>query len=135
MKTNITKEDVLALREELNKYIEKSTPQEAEGLGLALISVGGAIYLFDKLSTEELNRVFRGVYKVIGKDFSEYKEEEEIKWKHSPPTTTPSAIQKGARKKNPVCGTSPTARHRKRNTRTASRYSIGKNWNQNVICM
>ena len=40
MKTNITKEDVLALREELNKYIEKSTPQEAEGLGLALISVG-----------------------------------------------------------------------------------------------
>ena len=77
MKTNITKEDVLALREELNKYIEKSTPQEAEGLGLALISVGGAIGLFDKLSTEELNRVFRGVYKVIGKDFSEYKEEEE----------------------------------------------------------
>ena len=77
MKTNITKEDVLALYEELNKYIEKSTPQEAEGLGLALISVGGAIYLFDKLSTEELNLVFRGVYKVIGKDFSECKEEEE----------------------------------------------------------
>ena len=79
MKTNITKEDVLALREELNKYIEKSTPQEAEGLGLALITVGGAIYFFDKLSTEELNMVFIGVYKVIGKDFSEYKEEEETK--------------------------------------------------------
>lgn len=79
MKINITKEEVLALREELNKYIEKSTPQEAEGLALALISVGGAIYLFDKLSTEDLNRVFRGVYKFIGKDFSEYKEEEETK--------------------------------------------------------
>ena len=38
-------------------------------------------------------------------------------------------------KKETLCGTSPTARHRKRNTRTASRYSIGKNWNQNVICM
>ena len=74
MKTNITKEDVLALREELNKYIEKSTPQEAEGLGLALISVGGAIYLFDKLTTEDLNAMFRGVYGIIGKDFSEYKE-------------------------------------------------------------
>ena len=34
---------------------------------------------FDKLTTEDLNAMFRVVYGIIGKDFSEYKEEEEKK--------------------------------------------------------
>lgn len=79
MKTNITKEDVLALREELLQYINKSTPNETEALGVALIAVEGTIGLFNKLSIEELNRTFSGVYRIIGKDFSEYKEKEEKK--------------------------------------------------------
>lgn len=79
MKTNITKEDVLALREELLQYAEKSEQHEFTKILFVHLKIDQSIDQFDKLTTEDLNAMFRVVYGIIGKDFSEYKEEEEKK--------------------------------------------------------
>lgn len=79
MKTNITKEDVLALREELLQYAEKSEQYEFPKILFVHLKMDQSIDQFDKLTTEDLNAIFRVVYGIIGKDFSEYKEEEEKK--------------------------------------------------------
>lgn len=79
MKTNITKEDVLALREELLQYAEKAEQHEFPKILLVHLKMDQSIDQFDKLTTEDLNAMFRVVYGIIGKDFSEYKEEEETK--------------------------------------------------------
>lgn len=79
MKTNITKEDVLALREELLQYAEKSEQHEWPKLLFVHMKMDESIKQFDKLTTKDLNAMFRVVYGIIGKDFSEYKEEEETK--------------------------------------------------------
>ena len=75
MKTNITKEDVLALREELLQYAEKAEQHEFPKILLVNIKINQSIAQFDKLSDKELNAMFRVIYGIIGKDFSEYKEE------------------------------------------------------------
>lgn len=79
MKTNITKEDVLALREELLQYAEKAEQHEFPKILLVHLKMNQSIEKFDKLTTKDLNAMFRVVYGIIGKDFSEYKEEEEKK--------------------------------------------------------
>lgn len=79
MKTNITKEDVLALREELIQYAEKAELHEFTKILFVHMKLEQSIDQFDKLTTEDLNAMFRVVYGIIGKDFSEYKEEEEKK--------------------------------------------------------
>jgi len=77
MKINITKEDVLALREELLQYAEKAEQHEYPKILLVHLKMNQSIDQFDKLTTEDMNAMFRVVYGIIGKDFSEYKEEEE----------------------------------------------------------
>lgn len=79
MKTNTTKEDVLALREELLQYTEKAEQHEFPKILLVHLKMNQSIDQFDKLTTKDLNAMFRVVYGIIGKDFSEYKEEEEKK--------------------------------------------------------
>lgn len=79
MKTNITKEDVLRLREELLQYAGKVEQHEFPKILLVHLKLDQSIDQFDKLTTEDLNAMFRVVYGIIGKDFSEYKEEEEKK--------------------------------------------------------
>lgn len=79
MKTNITKEDVLGLREELLQYAEKAELHEFPKILLVHLKLDQSIDQFDKLTTEDLNAMYRVVYGIIGKDFSEYKEEEETK--------------------------------------------------------
>lgn len=74
MKTNITKEDVLALREELLQYAEKAEQHEFPKILLVHVNIDKTIGQFEKYSMKELNAMFRCVYKVIGKDYSEYKE-------------------------------------------------------------
>lgn len=76
MKENITKEDVLALREELLQYAEKAEQHESPKILLIHLRMDEIIEQLDKL-TRELNAMFRVVYGIIGKDFSGYKEEEE----------------------------------------------------------
>lgn len=73
MKENITKEDVLALREELLRYAEKSEQNEFPKILLVQLKMDEIIEQLDKL-IRELNAMFRVVYGIIGKDFSEYKE-------------------------------------------------------------
>ena len=79
MKTNITKEDVLALREELLQYAEKSEQYDWTKILFVHMKIDESIEQFDKLTTEDLNAMFRVVYGIIGKDFSEYKEDEKTK--------------------------------------------------------
>lgn len=79
MKTNITKEDVLALREELLQYAEKSEQYDWMKILFVHMKIDESIEQFDKLTTKDLNAMFRVVYGIIGKDFSEYKEEEKAK--------------------------------------------------------
>lgn len=79
MKTNITKEDILALREELLQYAEKVEQHEFPKILFVHLKMDQSIEQFDKLTTRDLNAMFRVVYEIIGKDFSEYKEEEEKK--------------------------------------------------------
>lgn len=77
MKTNITKEDVLALREELLQYAERAEQYDFPKILFVHMKIDQSIEQFDKLGTEDLNAMFRVVYGIIGKDFSEYKEERE----------------------------------------------------------
>lgn len=73
MKTNITKEDVLNLRKELLDYAEKAEQHFFPLIALVHKKIDFTIEVFDTVPIEELNSMFRVVYKVIGKDFSEYK--------------------------------------------------------------
>jgi hypothetical protein len=76
MKTNITKEDVLNLREELLQYAEKAEQHEFPKILLVHIKIDKTIEQFDMFTNKELNAMFRVVYGIIGKDFSEYKDKE-----------------------------------------------------------
>lgn len=75
MKTNITKKDVLALREELIQYAETAEVGEILKIMFVNIKIDQSITQFDMLSEKDLNALFRVIYGIIGKDFSEYKEE------------------------------------------------------------
>ena len=72
MKTNITKEDVVNLREEFLRYT--ATAEQHEFIRLLFIhkKLDKTIELFDSMPMEELNAMFRVVYKTIGRDFSEF---------------------------------------------------------------
>lgn len=73
MRTNITKEDVLALREELLKYAETAEQYEFPKIMIIHMKLDKTIEVLDRMTMEELNAMFRVVYMIIGKDFSEYK--------------------------------------------------------------
>lgn len=75
MKTNITKEDVLALREELLQYAEKAEQHEFLNILFVHCKLDESIETFDKLTVKDLNAMFRVVYGIIGKDFSEYQQD------------------------------------------------------------
>ena len=72
MKTNITKKDVVRLRKELLQYA--STAQVHEFVVIAMIhgKIDNTIEKFESYSIEDLNSMYRVIYKVIGKDFSDY---------------------------------------------------------------
>lgn len=74
MKTNIAKEDVLALREELLQYAEKAEMHEFPKIMLIHLNLDKTILKFEEYPIKELNAMFRCVYMVIGKDYSDYKE-------------------------------------------------------------
>jgi hypothetical protein len=74
MKPNITKEDVIALREEFIKYTETAEQHEFPKLAFINLKLDYTIKAFERISDndKEKNTMFRIVYRVIGKDFSEY---------------------------------------------------------------
>lgn len=73
MKANITKEDVIALREEFIKYTERAEQYEFSILAGIHSKLDKSIEMFDTMDDVEKNAMFRVVYKIIGKDSSEYK--------------------------------------------------------------
>ncbi len=72
MKTNITKEDAIQLREEFLQYANNAEPHFYPILVVLNIKLDQSIDRIDTMSVEEKNAMFRTVYKVIGKDYSEY---------------------------------------------------------------
>ena len=74
MKTNITKEDAIQLREELHQYADTADQHEFPLLAMIHYKLDHSINDFDTMSIEEKNSMFRTVYKVIGKDYSEYEQ-------------------------------------------------------------
>lgn len=77
MKKNITKEDVIALREEFIKYTETAEQYEFPKLALIGSKLVYTIRNFERISDndKEKNAMFRIIYGAIGKDFSEYEVE------------------------------------------------------------
>ena len=72
MKTNITKEDVLKLKEEFLEYAYNAEQHEFMMLAMIQIKLDQSIEEFDSMDDIEKNAMFRTIYNVIGKDFSEY---------------------------------------------------------------
>ena len=72
MKENITKEDALRLREEFIQYTERAEQHEWVKLAMVHIKLDDSIANFDSMDDKEKNAMFRVVYQVIGKDYSEY---------------------------------------------------------------
>lgn len=72
MKTNIRKEDAIQLREEFLRYADNAEPHFYPLLIMLNIKLDQSIDRIDTMSVEEKNAMFRTVYKVIGKDYSEY---------------------------------------------------------------
>lgn len=73
MKPNITKEDAIALREELLAYTENAKKHESLLLAVAHIKLDKSIEMFYTMDDVEKNAMFRAIYMIIGKDYSEYK--------------------------------------------------------------
>ena len=72
MKTNITKEDAIQLRKEFLRYADNAEPHFYPLLVVLNIKLDQSIDRIDTMSVEEKNAMFRTVYKVIVKDYSEY---------------------------------------------------------------
>lgn len=66
---------MLALKTEFLDYADKAEQHEFPLIALIHHKIDYTIEVFDMVPIEELNSMFRVVYTVIGKDFSEYKEE------------------------------------------------------------
>ncbi len=75
MKENITKQDAIALREELLAYAETAEQHEFVLLAGIHKKLDNSIEVFDTMDDVEKNAMFRVVYRIIGKDASEYKKE------------------------------------------------------------
>ena len=75
MRTNITKEDVLKLREEFNEYADRAEQHEIPLLAFMNIKIDETIEHFSETSIRDLNAMFRVIYGVIGKDKTDYLEE------------------------------------------------------------
>ena len=75
MKLNITKQDAIALREELLAYAETAGQHEFVLLAGIHKKLDNSIEMFDTMRDVEKNAMFRVVYTIIGKDSSEYKKE------------------------------------------------------------
>lgn len=75
MKPNITKDDAIALRQEFIKYTETAEQYEFPILAGIHRKLDNSIEIFDTMNDIQKNAMFRVVYSIIGKDFSEYKKE------------------------------------------------------------
>lgn len=73
MKTNITNEDVLNLQKEFKEYCEHAEQHEFAKLTMVDIMLERSIQRLNSIDNTARNAMFRVIYKLIGKDYSEYK--------------------------------------------------------------
>lgn len=73
MKANITNEDVLNLQKEFKEYCEHAEQHEFAKLTMVDIMLKRSIQRLDSIDNTARNAMFRVIYKLIGKDYSEYK--------------------------------------------------------------
>lgn len=73
MKTNITNEDVLNLQKEFKEYCEHAEQHEFAKLTMVDIMLERSIKNLNSIDNTARNAMFRVIYKLIGKDYSEYK--------------------------------------------------------------
>lgn len=72
MKPNITNEDVLNLQKEFKEYCEHAEQHEFAKLTMVDIMLERSIQRLDSIDNTARNSMFRVIYKLIGKDYSEY---------------------------------------------------------------
>lgn len=72
MKPNITKEDVLNLQKEFKEYCEHAEQHEFPKLTMVNIMLERSIQRLDTIDNTARNAMFRVIYKLIGKDYSDY---------------------------------------------------------------
>lgn len=73
MKSNVTNEDVLNLQKEFKEYCEHAEQHEFAKLTMIDIMLERSIKKLDSIDNIARNAMFRVIYKLIGKDYSEYK--------------------------------------------------------------
>lgn len=73
MKANITDEDVLNLQKEFKEYCEHAEQHEFAKLTMVDIMLERSIQRLNSIDNTARNAMFRVIYKLIGKDYSEYK--------------------------------------------------------------
>lgn len=73
MKSNITNEDVLNLQKELKEYCEHAEQHEFAKLTMVDFMLERNIQNLNSIDNTARNAMFRVIYKLIGKDYSEYK--------------------------------------------------------------
>ena len=73
MKSNITNEDVLNLQKEFKEYCEHAEQREFAKLAMVDFMLERNIQNLNSIDNTARNAMFRVIYKLIGKDYSEYK--------------------------------------------------------------
>lgn len=73
MKVNITNEDILNLQKEFKEYCEHAEQHEFAKLTMVDIMLERNIQHLNSIDNTARNAMFRVIYKLIGKDYSEYK--------------------------------------------------------------
>ena len=73
MKSNITNEDILNLQKEFKEYCEHAEQHEFVKLARVDFMLEKSIQDLNYIDNTTRNTMFRVIYKIIGKDYSEYK--------------------------------------------------------------
>jgi hypothetical protein len=73
MKANITNEDVLNLQKEFKEYCEHAEQHEFAKLTMVDFMLERSIKNLNSIDNTARNAMFRVIYKLIRKDYSEYK--------------------------------------------------------------
>lgn len=72
MKPNITNEDILNLQKEFKEYCERAEQHEFAKLTMVDFMLERNIQNLNSIDNTARNAMFRVIYKLIGKDYSDY---------------------------------------------------------------
>lgn len=72
MRTDITKEEVIALHEDFKQYAETAEQHELPIIAILHEHLQYSINTFDTMNCIEKNAMFRTVYRFVGKDYTDF---------------------------------------------------------------